>query len=249
MSNWNCIYIKYTTNNCFSLFYVRLGWMWALNVTWIQFLRRHAVQSPNAINREMNIQDPSCATHANEPKLFIFYLRVVSPKFTALMVYLVSLLPSTLDILNAGRLLPSVSRHLQLPPSWCTDGWAHVATVLINGSTRTWGCRRILLHHHLWHRFVFVVGNHLKRTRGSSLLVLWTHVCGCTVSCTCLAKPSNVALPSRSTSPHRVLYPLHPSAHTSCFYFYSSVAPLLCARCGFYALIWKSNRAIIHLFN
>lgn len=35
----------------------------------------HAVQSPDAINREMNIQDPPCAVHENNLKLFIFYLR------------------------------------------------------------------------------------------------------------------------------------------------------------------------------
>lgn len=31
----------------------------------------HAVQSPNAINREMNIQDTSCAVHENKLKQFI----------------------------------------------------------------------------------------------------------------------------------------------------------------------------------
>lgn len=78
----------------------------------------HAVQSPNAITQEMNIQDPSCAVHVNKLKLFIFYLRVVSPKFTALMVYLQSLLPAPFNILNANRLFslsPSCafSRHRQ----------------------------------------------------------------------------------------------------------------------------------------
>lgn len=34
-----------------------------------------AVQSPDAFNREMNIQDPPCAVHENNLKLFIFYLR------------------------------------------------------------------------------------------------------------------------------------------------------------------------------
>lgn len=69
----------------------------------------HAVQSPDSINREINIQDPPCAVHENFIKLFIFYLTVVSPKFTALMVYSSSLLPTPFNILK---------RHLPLfsPP-------------------------------------------------------------------------------------------------------------------------------------
>lgn len=81
----------------------------------------HAVQSPNAINRGMNIQDPFCAVHENKVKLFIFYLRVVSCKFTALMVYLSSLLPPTFNILNANRVFLFPPLLCAVTPSFYLD--------------------------------------------------------------------------------------------------------------------------------
>lgn len=40
----------------------------------------HAVESPDAIKGDMNMHDRPRAVHENHPRLFMFYLRAVSPQ-------------------------------------------------------------------------------------------------------------------------------------------------------------------------
>lgn len=93
----------------------------------------------------MNIQDTFCARREKMLNC-LFCNRVVSSTCTALIVYLISLLPPTFNILNANRIsaytycvvcTQSLSFHilqLQLPH---LDMRAHAVAVLINRSTRT----------------------------------------------------------------------------------------------------------------
>lgn len=62
----------------------------------------------------MNIQDQPCAVHKKNLKLFIFLLRVRSPKFTALIVFSSSLSPMSINTLKRA-----IATFLPPPPPVC----------------------------------------------------------------------------------------------------------------------------------
>lgn len=110
------------------------------------------VQFPNAINREVIIQELSCAVYENKLEKFFCLPKVVNPKFTALMLYFTSLpslqllYRSTFWTLWSSFPFPLPCASTQLSASClCNlsiDGWAHAVSALIKGSTRTI-CKRV----------------------------------------------------------------------------------------------------------
>ena len=151
----------------FSLNNMKPSWMWALNVTWIKYLWCTLFNLPMQLTEEWIFKTQFVLCMRIKLNCLFSTWELLARKFTALMVYLSSLLPPTFNILNANRVFlfppPPVCWYtIVLPRYMELTRWlcSLAAQLGLYTETSTLGA----LHHHLW-QICRCGGKDLKRTR------------------------------------------------------------------------------------